>query len=893
MRPILWSFVLFLIVLVDAEAQKHKLDSLSVRLDQTENQRDKGLILHQLATHSWDFNFETGLQYAQKSYAIAVQLDDRELQTIASTDIGLYYYFVGNYDESKRSFRKAIQISGTTSFGEYPSYTFTRLGNLYRVQGQYDSARFFYQQGLALLANKTSSWAESSVYHNLAWLHYELSEYKEALSEMQKSLRVRKTLGDSLMIAECWKFFGMTHRAMANFDSSTFYLSKVGRIAKKFNNPELTIFYYINIGELEFDKGELVKAIKFYELALDLLKEHRFKRYEALTLKKIAEVYYQLNDCERAQQHFISALAIEEELNSVHEKARTYSNMGWCYTDQKAFSLGKQYAELSLALMKEVKDRVGVAFVHNLMGTLALRQREFKTALLYFDSALIVRKEFNLLVYEASTLENKGYVYEAKGDFDSMRIVEEESIKIYKRIGNQVRLSHAYNNLGNLLIRLNDFDEAGHYYQQAQRIALNINFLPELKSSYLGLAKVKQALGSHKEANSYFEKYIQVSDSLHRVESSGKAAQVNALYELEKKEQKIRDLDFENLRKQDELNLKEVTLRNRTLLLAFVSVGIILLTILSLVLYKYYVSKKKANSYLHFLNREINEQKEEIQTQSEELTEANNALSSLNEDLIRKQQEISHQSDELYAANQNLAQLNETLEKKVEERTNELKQAYTELDTFFYRSSHDFRRPLTTFMGLAEVAKVTVNDPNAISLFDKVRETAVSLDKMLMKLQSISDVGLQQLVYKEVHLKEFIETILEVHTYDINQRAIHVSVDLQKTELVSYPALLKIVIENLLENAVFFSRPGKPQIFIRTRQRLDEFVFEIEDNGQGIDPEYQSRIFDMYFRANLGSKGNGLGLYIVKKAVQKLGGKISFTSQFSKGSCFTVRLPAL
>jgi signal transduction histidine kinase len=72
---------------------------------------------------------------------------------------------------------------------------------------------------------------------------------------------------------------------------------------------------------------------------------------------------------------------------------------------------------------------------------------------------------------------------------------------------------------------------------------------------------------------------------------------------------------------------------------------------------------------------------------------------------------------------------------------------------------------------------------------------------------------------------------------------------------------------------------------------VDHVNLEVEDNGQGIDPQFQDRIFDMYFRGNERSKGNGLGLYIVKKAVEKLNGQVTFTSVYGKGSTFSVSFP--
>ena len=195
-------------------------------------------------------------------------------------------------------------------------------------------------------------------------------------------------------------------------------------------------------------------------------------------------------------------------------------------------------------------------------------------------------------------------------------------------------------------------------------------------------------------------------------------------------------------------------------------------------------------------------------------------------------------------------------------------------------------------MGLAEVAKITLKDQAALELFSKVRDTAVSLDKMLVKLQSISDVGAQQLVYKEVLIREIFDTVFDGFREELQQYGIRVqsSVTLNKP-FVSYPAMVKIIIENLVENAIHFRTGDSPEISLNAHQIGDQVIIEIADNGQGIRDEYKEKIFDMYFRANDRSKGNGLGLYIVKKAVQKLNGTIQLRSQFANGSHFVVALP--
>jgi len=101
------------------------------------------------------------------------------------------------------------------------------------------------------------------------------------------------------------------------------------------------------------------------------------------------------------------------------------------------------------------------------------------------------------------------------------------------------------------------------------------------------------------------------------------------------------------------------------------------------------------------------------------------------------------------------------------------------------------------------------------------------------------------------------------------------------------------VLENLVENAVEFCGTKDPYIRIVGRIAEDQTTLEVVDNGVGINLEYEERIFDMYFRANERSKGNGLGLYIVKKAIDRLEGTIELQTVEYKGTIVTVTLPNL
>ena len=103
--------------------------------------------------------------------------------------------------------------------------------------------------------------------------------------------------------------------------------------------------------------------------------------------------------------------------------------------------------------------------------------------------------------------------------------------------------------------------------------------------------------------------------------------------------------------------------------------------------------------------------------------------------------------------------------------------------------------------------------------------------------------------------------------------------------------LLNAIVQNLIENAIKYSRGRSPYVEIRVQRNNGHVVLEVEDNGQGIAQEHQIKIFEMFFRATPNASGRGLGLYILKRSVDKLKGTIDIKSEVGYGSTFTVKLP--
>jgi signal transduction histidine kinase len=858
-------FALLLIVsgVSSIKAQQAVVDSLVSVMNTTRDDNQKARLLHKIVSTTWDFDFNKAYGFGQQELQLANKLNNAELKTIALTDIGMYHYFVGNYTDATQFYQQALDAAGDKNFGEFPAYTYTRIGNLLRVQGVFDSAQVCYEKSILLLKDSPPGISLASVYFHTGWLHHELSRFQLSLEYLHKAKSIRYKIGDSLLIAECWRVIGTSHLEMANLDSASYYLNKVQALARRFGDTELVILTSINLGDYYQTQGLPVEAIRSYETALDSLTKHDFKRYRALTLLQIGKVYDSRSDFLRAIDYYISSLRLHEELNSKQQIARTHGYMGWAHNNLRNFVQAQEQAQQSLAIMQKIKDKAGEAFALNLLGNIAYNQNQFVRAEGLYDSALQLRKELGLDVQVSNTIFNLARVYDRQGRLDVALQYYRSDMEVARRLRNQRILGLIYNNIGWLHVKKQDFVNAEKDLLQGQSIALRYGQPIDVRENYLNLARLYKQMGRTTQSNTYFEKYIAINDSLLTAENALAAQQRDALYQLEKKNQEIQNLSETNVLREQEIKSQQSRIYLQNAVLGLSVVALVLISAVLIVLYRSYRMKIKANEELSKLNRAIHEQKEEIEAQAEELTEAN----------------------------QTIQAINRNLEVSVEHRTQELKQAYLELDTFIYRSSHDLRRPLTTFMGLNEVARISVKDQSALELFHKVNETAQNLDRMLAKLQSVSLIASAELAASEVSFQHELDLVLSRYSEEIVDKRIRVERNITTTKVVSYPAIVRVVLDNLIENAIQFS-VSNPAIKIDVAQKGSIVQIQVADNGEGIPDEFHNRLYEMYFRASERSKGNGLGLYLVKKAVQRLKGDVHFEHNKPIGSVFTVTIPA-
>jgi PAS domain S-box-containing protein len=236
----------------------------------------------------------------------------------------------------------------------------------------------------------------------------------------------------------------------------------------------------------------------------------------------------------------------------------------------------------------------------------------------------------------------------------------------------------------------------------------------------------------------------------------------------------------------------------------------------------------------------------------------------------------------------------EALERLVSERTASLQNAIAQLEEFSYTVSHDLRAPLRAIEGYSRILNTDYRDhlpENAQNYLDRVCRNTSRMTRLISDVLTLSRLAQTQLRLHPVALAPIIDDILEQHPHMHPPQAC-VEAGALHTVIGDDVSLMQ-VISNLLGNAVKFVPPGvTPHVRIWSEQRGDLVRVWIADNGIGIKPEFQGKLFGMFQRLEPEGRydGTGVGLAIVRKAVERMGGNVGVESDGTNGSRFWIEL---
>lgn len=239
--------------------------------------------------------------------------------------------------------------------------------------------------------------------------------------------------------------------------------------------------------------------------------------------------------------------------------------------------------------------------------------------------------------------------------------------------------------------------------------------------------------------------------------------------------------------------------------------------------------------------------------------------------------------------------LADALECRVAQRTRELSDAYRESQNFAYAVAHDLKAPLRAINGfcalLEQSARARLSNDER-DYIERARQGAVRMAKLIDDLLAYSRVEHREQRLGAILCRSFVKELLASMTEAIREVGAEVHVDLDGRPVMADSEGLRIVLANLIENALKFSRATEhPRIVIDSRVEAGRYILAVRDNGIGFEPAYRDKIFEIFNRLHAsGYEGTGIGLALVRKAVQRMGGEVWAESVPSAGATFYVSL---
>jgi len=270
---------------------------------------------------------------------------------------------------------------------------------------------------------------------------------------------------------------------------------------------------------------------------------------------------------------------------------------------------------------------------------------------------------------------------------------------------------------------------------------------------------------------------------------------------------------------------------------------------------------------------------------------------------------------------------NLNLEATIDERTADLREANDEIQRFAYIVSHDLRSPLVNIMGFTseleelrgdifrriaalgrdaasasplpagDIEPVLDGEDKQLSqdfaeALGFIKSSIAKMDRLISAILNLTREGRRDFEPVRIETRELIAGIVATVAHQAAEAEAQIRVE-PLPAIVSDRLALEQIFSNLIDNALKYLKPGVPgDISVRGRTKLGFAIFEIADNGRGIDPKDHQRIFDLFRRAGTQDKpGQGIGLAHVRALVRRLGGTMSVASELHSGSTFTITLP--
>ena len=655
---------------------------------------------------------------------------------------------------------------------------------------------------------------------------------------VRELVRITQRENDVAGLAVAIRLLGGVHLYKGDYDSALLCSKKAYELSLQLGDSILISSSLNNIGFTQYHFGNYASALQNLLKALALKYKVHNNYGLAQTMNNIGLVYGKLKDFERAREYFVRALTISDSLKDNNQKLYSSNNIGYTYLYEQSYGAAERYFNMSLETAQHVNNNNWLATTYCGLGQVRLRMGNVAEASRLLKISLSLRAAISDLNGISEIYYLLSQVNATQNLYDSAFIKLRYSQALAVKIGSKNRQLENFEWYKSLFVATHKIDSALHYQ----------NLFSEMKVELFNESLARELADIH-----------------------------------------IRLLEEENAAV---LSQRDAQLQKRFQINVILGIATLFSIAFGINFYYNYSRKKK-------LSHDLQNKNEEIVNQHEEILQQREALLISNQELERAKIHIDSQNELLQDLNRKLQATVELRTRELETVNQELKYTNLELDNFIYRSSHDIRGPLVRLTGICQVALLDVHDEKAKDYLNLILETAQHVNDLFDRLKAVSEINNLDVSKnrKDIHLPSLTMGVKEkLKKLSAFQAVLYIErIDADLT-VHTNEFLIETIFFGLLENAIKFQKVeeiDKNFIKVKAWKKGDHLVIVFIDNGIGIKQSHADHLFQMFTEAARDKKSIGMGLYIVKHAVEKLNGTIQFSRSKSGYTRFKVELPIL
>lgn|GEM_PF-6708557 len=558
-------------------------------------------------------------------------------------------------------------------------------------------------------------------------------------------------------------------------------------------------------------------------------------------------------DLQQAIQYFEKSIAILETCEGVNpmELANQYNNLGICYQRLSIYDTAIEYLQKSLSISQAENSQQTIIANRKNISDCYEKIGDYQLARSYIEPVIDLAEDLSTL---GGAHESLGNIYTKTGDYTKAKEQFMLGIEIYEKIQFNVGKARILLGLGKLQTKLGDVTEALKTLLEAASMFRGLKAQKELSNTYAEIGIVHHQIGKYQEGLEWCDKAKRVAEKIDVIDTDRMACY--CLYLNHK-----------------ELGNYEEALRNHETYLQYTDS---------------IINEEKIGE-ISALETEYNFNLEKKRLEAEQKEALLNVKLGKSEARFGYLMTISALSLIILLGGLFFLQFNRKKAKEhnqhLTDKNIELTSKNQELQRFAYITSHDLKGPIQNISTFTDLALANKDAPEMDKYLGFIQQSSKRMQYLVESIMTFTKLTKKDTQFATVDTNEILEEVKETLQPKIEQRQARIQISALPT-IIAAPPLLSLVFQNLIDNAIKFNQQEQPFIDIECSATSTEYRFSVKDNGEGIEPEFQQKIFEPFSRLVGKEEGAGLGLSIVRDIVELHDGRIWVESEQAHGSIF-------